>query len=492
MWAMGSVPIYSIRYQEPNPSNLKKKFGLIMSSAASSTANTSTTVASSGSSGATTGSISSITAPFFSTSSASYDASTSLASTSSLFGSPLRFPRTTSSASFSLPPPPNLFPTSDDAPWVLPVFTWSPSRPESQSSHVPLFSQTVSSPTINFGSSFAGPTFAGAPRIAPLTPSASIGPIAPRSSAMPNPGFSLSELVKNIGFSALNITNIVTTKLAIVEDYLTWRIQFEPFLVSNGFLGILDGSIPAPSPYIYDAYHHETINPDYYNLLKLDQTVRSWLFATLSRDVLIEVRDLKNAFAIWNRLESHFMSASLACSMEQKQKLTHSKKRSNQSMDQYLRDIKDIADRLVAINAPVSKRELFQSILLGLGRDYEYLITSVDLFPDSFTFENLQTKLVAKERSLQYMNAQEENPAHAFASQTPLGGQPPHGGGQPQQGGQQPPAGGQQQHSGGGHRGRGNCGRGQRGRGGRGQRGRGGYGYLPQFSYSYPLPGYFP
>ncbi|CAH9084846.1 unnamed protein product [Cuscuta epithymum] len=194
------------------------------------------------------------------------------------------------------------------------------------------------------------------------------------------------------------------------------------------------------------------------------------------------------------------MSASFARSMELKRQLTHSKKRSTQSMEHYLRDIKDIADRLAAINAPVSRRELFQYILLGLGRDYESLITSVDLFPDSFTFENLRTKLVEKEQSLQYMNAQEElNPAQAFAGQLQPGGQHPHGGGQPQQGAQQQPAGGQQHPAGGqAPRGRGNRGerggRGQRGRGGRGQRGRGGhgYGYPPQFGYGYPPPGYFP
>ncbi|CAH9108547.1 unnamed protein product [Cuscuta europaea] len=174
------------------------------------------------------------------------------------------------------------------------------------------------------------------------------------------------------------------------------------------------------------------------------------------------------------------MSASLARSMELKRQLTHSRKAPNQSMEHYLRDIKIIADNLAAINAPISPRELFQTILLGLGRDYESLITSIGLFPESFTFEKLRTCLVEKEQTIQYMRALEDPPqAQAFASQAQAAGQPPpHG----------------QQQRGRGYRGRG--GRGQWGRGGRGQRGRGygppqpGYGYPPQMDYGYPPPGY--
>ncbi|CAH9126704.1 unnamed protein product [Cuscuta epithymum] len=364
--------------------------------------------------------------------------------------------------------------------WNPPLFTWTPTQPSVRPPVQPVLSTGRSFlPPMESASNFAGPTFAGAPGIAPLS---SPRPIAPRSTAA-NTGSILNELVKSIGFSALNITNVVTTKLAAVEDYQYWRTQFESFLLSNGFLGILDGSIPAPPPYIFDAFHLETINPDYCNWLKLDQTVRSWLFATLSRDVLIEVHDLKNASAIWSRLESHFMSASLARSMELKRQLTTSRKGLNQSMEHYLRDIKIIADNLASINDPVAPRELFKTILMGLGRDYESLITSVGLFPESFTFERLRNCLIEKEQTIQYMRTLEEPPqAQAFAVQAQATGQPPPHGGQQQRGR--------------GYRGRG--GRGQRGRGGRGQRGRGyaphqhGYGFPPPMGYGYPPPGYVP
>ncbi|CAH9058461.1 unnamed protein product [Cuscuta epithymum] len=177
------------------------------------------------------------------------------------------------------------------------------------------------------------------------------------------------------------------------------------------------------------------------------------------------------------------MSASLARSMELKRQLTTSRKGPNQSVEHYLRDIKIIADNLASINDPVAPRELFKTILMGLGRDYESLITSVGLFPESFTFERLRNCLIEKEQTIQYMRTLEEPPqAQAFAVQAQAAGQPPPNGGQQQRGR--------------GYRGRG--GRGQRGRGGRGQRGRGyaphqhGYGFPPPMGYGYPPPGYVP
>ncbi|CAH9091760.1 unnamed protein product [Cuscuta epithymum] len=97
---------------------------------------------------------------------------------------------------------------------------------------------------------------------------------------------------------ANNVTQIVTIELKAVEDYITWRTQFESFLVSQGVFGFLDGSIQVPSMYTVDFNNHQIINTDYYHWLRVDQTIRSWIFATLTRDVLIDVHELKHAFEI--------------------------------------------------------------------------------------------------------------------------------------------------------------------------------------------------
>lgn len=62
---------------------------------------------------------------------------------------------------------------------------------------------------------------------------------------------------------------------------------------------MVDGSIVCPSLFVLDSHGREIRNPNYYNWLKIDQIVRSWLFATLTRDTLIKVYDLKFSTPIW-------------------------------------------------------------------------------------------------------------------------------------------------------------------------------------------------
>ncbi|CAH9124291.1 unnamed protein product, partial [Cuscuta epithymum] len=249
----------------------------------------------------------------------------------------------------------------------------------------------------------------------------------------------------------VNVTQIVTIKLKAVEDYLTWRTQFESFLVSQGLFGIIDGSIQVPPMYTVNFNNQQIINTDYYHWLRVDQTIRSWLFATLTRNVLTDVHDIKHSAGIWNRLQTRFMSASLPRAMELKRTLNSIKKKDNQSMEQYLLDIKNLADALAAINSPVTNRELLQSTLYGLGPEYEFVVGTISMFPDEFPPDILEHRLLeAEQRVLRQRHQESTNLQQAFGAQTGPGQQ-----GQPGQ----PHA----------YRGRGGRGRGARGRGGRGR-----------------------
>lgn len=106
------------------------------------------------------------------------------------------------------------------------------------------------------------------------------------------------------------------------------------------------------------------------------------MFGTISRDILVEVHDLKYSRPIWEPLQNRFISASIARSMELKYTLTTIQKYENQFMDQYLHDIKLIADSLVAINSRVPLHDLIEYTILGLGgfSDYDSLITTLTHF----------------------------------------------------------------------------------------------------------------
>ncbi|CAH9089755.1 unnamed protein product [Cuscuta europaea] len=222
---------------------------------------------------------------------------------------------------------------------------------------------------------------------------------------------------------------------------------------------MLDGSIPVPPLYTLDFNNHQIVNTDYYHWLRVDQTIRSWLFTTLSREVLTDVHDIKHSMGIWERLQSRFMSASLPRAMELKRLLSNIKKKSNQSMDHYLRDIKNLADALAAINSHVTEKELLQSTLQGLGPEYLFVTGTISLFPESFPPDILHLRLMEAEQTVLHPQQDYSSPHQAFAA--PLGT------------GQSGPS---------APRGRGSRGRDGRGRGGRDRGGRHG----PQQYYAPP------
>ncbi|KAG5579764.1 hypothetical protein H5410_050391 [Solanum commersonii] len=134
-----------------------------------------------------------------------------------------------------------------------------------------------------------------------------------------------------------NITNLVTIKLNFVEDYLTWHTQFTCLLISYELLGFVDGSTPQPTQFLCHVSGNQQVSPLYRSWVRVDQSARSWLFATLSREVLVDVHLLLTSRDIWLTLHRRFMDASQAKSIELKHQLTTMRKSDSLSINQYLR-----------------------------------------------------------------------------------------------------------------------------------------------------------
>lgn len=90
----------------------------------------------------------------------------------------------------------------------------------------------------------------------------------------------------------------------------------------------------------------------------MDQCIRSWLLATVSREVMTEIRDMPHAYQVWQHLAHRFNSDSLARIVDLKRMLTNLHKAENQSMVDYLRSIKLIADSLSSIHSSISDLDL--------------------------------------------------------------------------------------------------------------------------------------
>ena len=177
--------------------------------------------------------------------------------------------------------------------------------------------------------------------------------------------------------------------------------SFHRSILSHELMGFVDGSIPHYSPLLGDASSNHQPNPLYRSQIKIDQSVRSWLFTTLSREVLLDVHLLPTSRDIWLSLHRCYMDPSQDKSIELKHQFTTMRKDDNISIDQYLCNAKQIVDSLASINSLAPSQDFIDYVLLDLGKHYDTLVGIITYFHGHIQLEDLCTKLKLHEQRLQ-------------------------------------------------------------------------------------------
>ncbi|KFK30733.1 hypothetical protein AALP_AA6G020200 [Arabis alpina] len=203
-----------------------------------------------------------------------------------------------------------------------------------------------------------------------------------------------------------SINNCVTVKLT-EKTYIVWKLQFESFLAGQNLFGFVDGTTPAPAKTMMvrgvNDVENEVPNPDYPAWIRSDQVVRSWIFGSLSEDVLSVVAHCTTGQEVWLTIAKHFNRVSSSRLFELQRKLQTVTK-NDKTMAEYLSEIKKICDQLKFIGSPVTETMKVFTALNGLGQEYEPIKTTIEGAMDSFlvpVFEDVVPKLTAFDHRLQ-------------------------------------------------------------------------------------------
>ena len=165
--------------------------------------------------------------------------------------------------------------------------------------------------------------------------------------------------------SNVHILSCVTLKLND-GNYLLWKTQIESLLSSQKLIGFVNGAVTSPPATL-------TVVRDGVNT---DQLVRSWLFGTLSEEVLGYVHNLSTAREIWMCLAENFNISSLAreCTLRRNLQLLTNK---GKTLAVYSREFKTLCDALRSIGKPIDESMKIFGYLNGLGREYDPITTGV-------------------------------------------------------------------------------------------------------------------
>lgn len=222
--------------------------------------------------------------------------------------------------------------------------------------------------------------------------------------------------------SKVHVVSSVTLKLND-SNYLLWKTQFESLLSSQKLLGFVNGVITPPPQtrtVVQDNVNVEEANPQYESWFCTDQLVRSWLFGTLSEEVLGSVHTLLTSRDVWVSLAENFNKSSLAREFSLRRSLQLLTKK-DKTLAVYSRDFKAICDALSAIGKPVDESMKIFGFLNGLGREYDPITTviqsSLTKFPAP-TFNDVVSEIQGFDLKLQsYEDNSSVNHHAAFAAQ---------------------------------------------------------------------------
>ena len=108
----------------------------------------------------------------------------------------------------------------------------------------------------------------------------------------------------------------------------------------------------------------------------------------------------------WNALKNHFERKTLANKLLLKKQYFRSKMKECTSVDQHLKRMKDITDKLGAIGAPISEDDQVVTLSLSLPRRFATLVTAIEARMDGVSLDYVQQALIHEEMKQSQLSGQ--------------------------------------------------------------------------------------
>lgn len=141
--------------------------------------------------------------------------------------------------------------------------------------------------------------------------------------------------------------------------------------------------------------------------------------ATLSPAALAYVVGCSTSKEVWDALEKHYSSTSRTNVVNLKSDLQSILKKSGESIDDYVKRIKEIKDKLANVSSVVNDEDLFIYTLNGLPSEYNTFKTSLRTRSQPPSFAELHVLLKSEESAIEKKTRAEESvvpPTALFAN----------------------------------------------------------------------------
>ncbi|KAF9664573.1 hypothetical protein SADUNF_Sadunf16G0032600 [Salix dunnii] len=157
-------------------------------------------------------------------------------------------------------------------------------------------------------------------------------------------------------------------------------------------VGLVDGTNPAPTKTLTDG----SLNPAFTSWSKKDNSVLSWLYASITEKLVSTVLNLETSKQVWDALQARFSSTSRSRVTFLKRQL-QTISQGNRNCLSYIEEAKLFSDQLSAAGKLVYKQDLISYLLSGLQPQFMPFVTA-------FTFATRDKELSLDEFQTEILN----------------------------------------------------------------------------------------
>lgn len=167
--------------------------------------------------------------------------------------------------------------------------------------------------------------------------------------------------------------------------------------------GHLTGATTAPVVEISDKDGKMTRNPAFEEWDARDQQILSFLFGSITREVMTHVAYATTAAEAWKEIEAMFASQTRAQAVNFRIALTTTKK-GNMTATDYFAKMKGFADAMAAADRPLEEEELVEHILTRLTGEFESLVSALVARVEPISIEELYSYLLTFETRMNLLH----------------------------------------------------------------------------------------
>jgi transposase InsO family protein len=173
-------------------------------------------------------------------------------------------------------------------------------------------------------------------------------------------------------------------------NFSSWKFRLKMVLIDRNLWDIVDGTESRPGPEDLTALGSFT---------KKDNQALAQIALTVSNAQLVHIRNASSARDAWLKLCSAFEAKGLAAKVYLRRQFFTVKLHEGSSMQSHINMVRDLADQLDEIGAPVSDEDLAITLLCSLPERFDSLIVSLESRPSKeLTSDFVINRLLSEER----------------------------------------------------------------------------------------------